>query len=1438
MSFTTKRTNAEGLPQGPVLQLRRSTSAPAFKPQIVRSIRMHPLLAAGVGVSVLMVLVGYALLQKPVYQAISEVQEEPASARLLGDPNSAVFDANKYETFLGEQIQLVQRQDVLTAAVNSLPKATWAEFGSTAQQAAENIQSQMKVQRVATSKQLSISLKGTDAARTADVVNAVTTAYLDAVHKANVAESDERSQLLAEERQRIESELQTARTEQTALDASIGVANPTGENGNPFDSQLSGIRGELAAARAAHDVAAAQLSSWSSAGPSRTSGLTAAADELIAADSGLGSLKASISQRKATLSGQMAGMTPTNPAYKQYQDEIADLDRTQATMTAELRDKAARLLQDKLRSELERTGDLEARLNGELAHQIATATTAAPKMQRASEVAADIQRLDIRQAAVDDALRGLRMEANGPGQVRLSLAATAPEHPEPNRQRLLLLAALPLAFLFGAGAAVLARKQDHRIYGGVDIEDVLGFPPLAILPARADVPERVFDEYVLRLAAGIESAYRTSGARTFLLTAVSLTTDIDPLATALTRTFEEIGVNVVAATAGEMLEPIEVTPVPVEGTPTPHETELATATQLWTEGFVAANMARMKTEHGLVLIESQALLNCAQTEYVARCADATILVIECGVTTRQELYQAAALLERLNVTGIGAVMEELQLRFADAGFRQAIDSLDRRQSEAVRQVRRAPAPEPRPVKMREPRVEPVAAALQPVIAPPQPVAPAPAEVAIPPEVAIMEPAAAASEPTRAFVERVPVPAKGDVVAEDSAWLEAAVAAHFELKPERAPVLVPAAAELVENIVETGVPEAVAATTIRRGFAAARTVGPVLVDKDAEIELDVPEKIAVAAGFRSATGSSREKMAPKLSERRKDPAPDGEQRMTRKSSWLGRLLGRGEPFHSIIPEDDDEDGEVETAVAQPPPPSIAEVATRNKEEYDLPLVARLDQISRSRPVAPDSQEAPSKTRLQIVPDLAPELENDAAELESSTPATALAEAAPVETSIYQAAETGRSFFTESLANEFRVVHEPELLGVVTEPPAAEPIQQPIQQPMPEPIPAAIATAAEDTAQAAPVELPALAWAAVEPAMHFAQPPAAIHAPEPLAALTQPAPAEPAPAAPMPSSPAKRGPRRPLSFQELAELALQPPVAPVAPVPAATRESVAAIEPESLEAASGDTMQVAAESVAPVDEAGEPLVVHESIPAIVHAASHAAESIAEPEPAALVEAAAAPLSVPVALSESEFGEMSSPYLKAYQPSYREPEPAALPQAAAPAPAPEFAELSSPSIKAYQPSYTSPVPTPIAAELTEHDDIRPVFEEASRHLTTGRWDPIPPLRPSQNGWRDRLSPVPPSNNGAGAAERRRWTGATEDALSGAATNRWTPETMTEIARQTDPLPEPLLSRQWGLLSRFQQQRISSSRPAADTAVSDSDPAHETAKPGSSNGNGNHQS
>lgn len=688
-------------PTGPTLEgqtanlRRQATATPAFRPEFRRSLRMHPAVAASVAAIVLLVLVAFALQQKPMFYAETLIYIEPFNSKVLADGTGGGFDSTKYDSSVAQQMLTAQRSDIIIGALNTLPRQVWSVYGATPQLAAVNLQGQLKVARVTTSYQVAIGLKGPDASNTAAIVNAITTAYLEAGRKDEISQADQRSQLLSEERGRIEQELAQTRAEQTRLGSQLGIANPGVNNANPYDSQLDALRQQLVQARAGHDQAAAQLAAISGVNAGHASGLTAAANEIISADPGLGSMKSTINQRRAQLSSQMAGLTPGNPIYKQDQDELTDLDKTLDSMTVQLRDRAARQLQDKLRTDLERSSDVEGRLNGELARQTSSATTASPRLQRAAELNADVQRLTTRYATVDNALHSLQLETSGPGQAHLALAAAVPTGPEPSKRRLILLAALPLALLSGLGAAVFKRKRDRHIYTGADVDDALGFAPIAILPARAEVSAQVLDEYALRLAAGVEGAYRSGNARTFLITPVSNETDITPLLQALDQKLVELGLGVVVLEAATVFEQQQAAPAsaiagyePARNYDNPDRHY---------EGLADSLFSRMRAEHDVILLHAPALLISAQAEYVARCSDVTLLVAESAVTTRGELFQAGHLLQRLNVTGVGSVLVEVQLRYADGVFARGVQALEGR-SRPVRQQRKAatvdPAPKP------------------------------------------------------------------------------------------------------------------------------------------------------------------------------------------------------------------------------------------------------------------------------------------------------------------------------------------------------------------------------------------------------------------------------------------------------------------------------------------------------------------------------------------------------------------------------------------------------------------------------------------------------------------------------------------------------------------------------------------------------------------------
>ena len=634
---------------------------PAFRLDLRRSLSMHPVLASCIAALSFVVFLLCGLAMKPMYEAEALVHVQPEPTTLLGEAVKAAFDSGKYDSFLQEQIQSMQRPDTVAAALERLPHSSWAEYGATKETAAEQILAKLKIARVTTSYQVSLMLKGSDPGNVTDVTNAITYAYLDFVQNEARVENQERAGLLAEEHQRVANELRRDQEEQNALAVSLGIANPDGES-DPYEGELTALREQLAQARTSHEAAIARLNSLNGQPQGQHSALAAEADEATLADPELSALKSTISERRATLRGQMSGMTPDNPLRRRDQEELAELDRSLEEMTTKLRIRNVHNLQEKLRADSQQTGDLEARINSHLIRRTANATRSTPKLQRAAELNENIKRLLLRQLEIENAIRSLQLEGNRSGAARLTLAAQVPTSPEGNRKRLVLIASFPLALVLGGAAASIARKFDPRIYTGRDVEDVLRFLPLTTLPAHDEVPDAVVAEHVLRLAGAIASAYRAKGSRSFLFAAVSGSTDIQALSRMLIEKLLHTGINACSVLAADLLLPIDPEKKSDADYVSPARISSSSSAQTG-QGFVELNLAWLQAHHSLVLVEATQPFECAQTEYIARCIDATILVVESAVTTKAELIRAAESVHRLHVPGVGFVLQEVRRRY-------------------------------------------------------------------------------------------------------------------------------------------------------------------------------------------------------------------------------------------------------------------------------------------------------------------------------------------------------------------------------------------------------------------------------------------------------------------------------------------------------------------------------------------------------------------------------------------------------------------------------------------------------------------------------------------------------------------------------------------------------------------------------------------------------
>jgi uncharacterized protein involved in exopolysaccharide biosynthesis len=649
---------------------------------LLRSLRMRRRAAIAVGMFVLIGLVILGLTRQPYYEATTLIYVQPVIERTATDASAGSYDAIRYDAYMGQQLLTFDRPDILGQALDELSPALRATFSSNRADAIKELRSSLIVERVAGSYQISVNMGRSEPYTIAPIANAVASAYLKSGQQDDLALGDQHMQSLEQERQRVQDELDRDRREQAQLSAALGVADTAGLDANPFDSQLVDLRAKLAAARTAHAVALAQLASVRG---KQSANLDAASASLTQGDAELSSMKSKLGTRRGEIIADMNGLTTQNPQYQRDQAELDELTQQINNLSNEVKHTSGQTVEDQLALDAARTGDVEARVKADLDRQTAQATADTPKLQRAQDLAESIKRLQAEYTDVDSAINNMALgQTQSPNySAHVSLAATQPDSPLPSRKLIILGLALPLAVFCALTAAVILQKFDPRVYIGADVERVLDFSPIAVLPVSEEVGYKVAEEFLFRLVAGLDQAHRLAGAHTFIFTACSPETAFDGLISSIAAELEILGYRTMTLSAAEALSPIEVT-----GKSSFSEwsdsTELArsggeTGLRIKRESLVDEHLERLKQKVDFLFIKSGPLRSSSETEFVVRLGDISVLIAESGKTTRQELRSCIALIRRLRARGLAAVVTELKLRNADKEFVESVRFADQRQ---------------------------------------------------------------------------------------------------------------------------------------------------------------------------------------------------------------------------------------------------------------------------------------------------------------------------------------------------------------------------------------------------------------------------------------------------------------------------------------------------------------------------------------------------------------------------------------------------------------------------------------------------------------------------------------------------------------------------------------------------------------------------------------
>ena len=661
---------------------------------VLRSIKIHAITASLIAIVTFGLGLAVVLRHKPTYSATAIIYVSPNFPKTLTDDREQQY---QYETYIQEEIHTVTRYDVIADAIKSMPAGTWRFPGETEQSAVGRLQGSLDIERIGATYQVAITLMGGRPNNLAEIVNAVANTYIEKAKDEEFYGRDQRLDTLRQERMRIQTELDSLLQEQAQIARSLGVAIVNGEGSDPFDGQLNKMRADLATAHEQRIQAEAQLSSLESGDPSApNSALSAAADEIIASDPQLNALKTSLGQKRSDLLGTLAGLTPNNPLRKQTEEQLAETEAALQKMQMSLRTKAAARLEGKLHAEVNRAATVESRILHDLQEQTTSATSATPKFQRSEEIKADIARLQTRYNVIDERIGNLELESNSPGSVHVFQPARPPLGAQPSKANKFLLILFPVSILLGVIAAVVFDLLDPHLYTGGDVEAVMGFAPVGVLFDDREVTQLVYDECALRMAAGIDHAAHSAGVRTFVVTAVTSGAGTTSIVGQLGSTLAKLGRKTLTIDASGNSNPVAYATVnltdPARGSDFAGEksspgTELQSTvvtqplsskvTPLSTS-FMAKAFQELTNEYDIVLIDAAPVLTSAETEYLARFADVTILVGESSRTKKTDLKRAARLLERLNVSGVAVIINKVGLLRAEKSLKRDIDDFEAR----------------------------------------------------------------------------------------------------------------------------------------------------------------------------------------------------------------------------------------------------------------------------------------------------------------------------------------------------------------------------------------------------------------------------------------------------------------------------------------------------------------------------------------------------------------------------------------------------------------------------------------------------------------------------------------------------------------------------------------------------------------------------------------
>lgn len=615
----------------------------------------------------------------PKFRTEGVLYVSPRFVRNLDLDSENDFQSNsQYREFVQQQVRTVNRHDIMMAVVSDpVPAAAaWRKPNETLRRAAQRLGESLQITPVPDTYQVTVSLEAEESAGLAEMVNSTMTHFVVTMQKEMIYDRENRLRNLEGERDKLKQATDQLIEQRTLIAQLLGTTMFAGGAKNSFETQAGDSTSALLEARRQRLTAEAAIGKGDSTGAT-DAGLRAAALDQALKESGLSGLRSALNQKKADLMLRMGGLSARHPGRIALEQDVAAIDREIEAATGKAQEKNLEAIQAVQRGKLAQTTLLENKLEAEQQKLQSNAATYSRAYQRSIELGEEIDRQRKRLNATEDRIAFLQLENKAPGFVRVFSPALTPEIPFGGGRKKLFLMVLGAALALALAVALGLDMLDPRVRSTREMTAILRLPVTHWTPRCTGPLESEDSPQVVRLAVTLRRHMDEFKGRCIVITGLRHGAGSSSLALALGRALDGLGVQTLVAEANVITPDDRY----IGGAMRPGLCDLVAGRAAFGDcvepasgslpdriavGRRASEKAMLagapltevlaSSTHDLILVDAPPVLLSLAAEEMVRQIGSTLLVVSAGEDKRGEVRDAMAIIERLQPSAFGAVL--------------------------------------------------------------------------------------------------------------------------------------------------------------------------------------------------------------------------------------------------------------------------------------------------------------------------------------------------------------------------------------------------------------------------------------------------------------------------------------------------------------------------------------------------------------------------------------------------------------------------------------------------------------------------------------------------------------------------------------------------------------------------------------------------------------